>query len=67
MGLIVVDIELCKGCALCLAACAKHILEISEKSNTRGYRYVELRDASPCSGCKLCAIMCPDAAIEVYK
>jgi 2-oxoglutarate ferredoxin oxidoreductase subunit delta len=67
MPTIIVVNDLCKGCNLCVNACAKHLLRAGETSNSMGYRIVELIEAEKCSGCKLCAIMCPDAAIEVYK
>lgn len=67
MPTITVEFELCKGCKLCMQACAKHLLIVGETSNSKGYRAIELVEPEKCTGCKLCAIMCPDAAITVYK
>jgi len=67
MGTIKVDLELCKGCYLCLDACAKHLLVVSDTYNSKGYRTILMIESEKCTGCKLCAIMCPDSVIEVYK
>lgn len=67
MGKIVVDIELCKGCALCTDVCAKKILAMSDRANSKGYYPVMLTDEAKCTGCALCAQICPEVAIEVYR
>jgi len=65
-GEIVVDVEICKGCELCIVACPEETLGLSETINKKGYRYaVQLKDN--CTGCANCAIVCPDAAITVYR
>jgi len=64
---IEVDSELCKGCRLCIGTCPQKIIRIGEKSNSKGYKYLEQFDASKCTACKLCALMCPEAAISVFK
>ena len=65
-GKIIIDTERCKGCGLCVAACPKKIIVISEKSNKHGY-FPAKTDSCDCTGCAACAIMCPDAVIEVYR
>ena len=67
MPSIQVDIERCKGCERCIDACPQDILGVSEKLNTKGYKYSCVVDKSRCIGCRLCAISCPDVAIEVYS
>ena len=67
MAHIVVDMDLCKGCRLCLSTCPKKILRIGEVSNAKGYKVMEQFDAEKCTACKMCAIMCPECAIEVFK
>lgn len=64
---IIVDPEKCKSCGLCLAACPKHIMKISDQKNSRGFEVAECFDLSQCIGCKACAEICPDAAIEIVK
>ncbi len=71
-GFIKIDRELCKGCGLCIAACPKGSIRISNKLNLKGYgpaEYIESHRARnrKCTGCALCAIICPDVAIEVFR
>jgi 2-oxoglutarate ferredoxin oxidoreductase subunit delta len=65
-GRIIIDIERCKGCGLCVAVCPKNGITISKKSNKSGYFPAQANNTD-CTGCAACAIICPDAAIEVYR
>ena len=39
-GTVVIDVEACKGCDLCIDACPPGVLSMTEHEvNTRGYRY----------------------------
>jgi len=68
MGKVVINIEYCKGCELCTAACAKKLLKIGAQYNRSGHYTVEYcGEEGACTGCALCAEMCPDVAIEVWK
>ena len=62
---VVIDIEKCKGCVLCVKVCPVNVLYMSEDYNQRGYRYPLLKEG--CTGCELCAIICPDLCFEVYR
>ncbi|MCX8056786.1 MAG: ferredoxin family protein [Ignavibacteria bacterium] len=65
-GDIVVDIEKCKGCELCVVACPQDTIALSDKINKKGYHYmVKIKDN--CTGCENCALVCPDAVITVYR
>ncbi len=57
----------CKGCGLCVAACPKKVLVISDKKlNSKGYHYCEYV-GDGCIGCGNCFYNCPEpAAITVY-
>ncbi|MDQ1265215.1 MAG: 2-oxoglutarate ferredoxin oxidoreductase subunit delta [Bacteroidota bacterium] len=66
IGDIVIDIERCKGCELCIQACPESIMGLAEKINTKGYRYAILSGIG-CNGCANCAIVCPEGIITVYR
>jgi 2-oxoglutarate ferredoxin oxidoreductase subunit delta len=65
-GDIVIDIERCKGCEVCLAACAASVIAMSKNVNGKGYHYLT-KVNDECIGCANCAIVCPDGVITVYK
>ena len=62
-----IDIERCKGCALCVTACPQNILKMSLETNSQGSTYPLCIDEDKCTGCTFCAVMCPDSAIQIYK
>jgi len=66
-GKIVIDIEHCKGCRLCIAFCPKEAIRVSSLLNAKGYAYAEYNENKSCTGCATCALMCPEAVIEVYR
>ncbi len=66
-GAIVVDVERCKGCNLCVAACPLNLIELAETVNRKGYNYARQHTVEKCNGCTSCAIVCPDGCITVYR
>lgn len=66
-GAIVVDIERCKGCELCLESCPTDVIRMEAKVNSKGYHYAYMKYPEKCTGCVNCAIVCPDAVITVYR
>jgi 2-oxoglutarate ferredoxin oxidoreductase subunit delta len=67
-GLVVIDVDRCKGCGLCTTVCPAHILRLSEgRFNAKGYHPVEVTDPEACTGCAMCATMCPDVVLTVYR
>ncbi len=65
-GDILIDIEKCKGCELCVAACPQESLELSRKLNSKGYHYI-VKIEDNCTGCINCALVCPEGIIKVYR
>jgi 2-oxoglutarate ferredoxin oxidoreductase subunit delta len=65
-GKIIINIERCKGCGLCVAVCPKSCIVISKKSNKSGYFPAEAKNTD-CTGCAMCAIICPEVVIEVFR
>ena len=68
-GKIEIDIQKCKGCGICIAACKHGVIALSHPKTTNqfGYRFLVTVKADQCTGCALCGFMCPDSAIEVYR
>ena len=66
-GAIVVDIEKCKGCELCVVACPTNVIELAQEVNSKGYHYAYMKNPEACTGCMNCALVCPDSVITVYR
>ncbi|MEJ5287456.1 MAG: 2-oxoglutarate oxidoreductase, delta subunit, putative [Candidatus Kapaibacterium sp.] len=66
VGEVVIDIERCKACELCVQACPEQTLALGKQLNHKGYQYV-VKINDNCTGCANCAIICPDAVITVYR
>jgi len=66
-GKIAINGERCKGCGLCIWACPKGHIMLTEQEDHRGIRIACFDEAHACTGCAFCAIICPDVAIEVYR
>ena len=66
-GAIVVDIEACKGCEICMVTCPNQVIGMAKEVNGKGYHYAYMENPEKCVGCANCAIVCPDGVITVYK
>jgi len=66
-GSIVVDIEKCKGCEVCVPACPTDVIRLAEDVNGKGYHFAYMENPDNCTGCANCAIVCPDGVITVYR
>ncbi len=65
-GTVVIDVDACKGCDLCIGACPPGVLVMTtHEVNTRGYRFPLL--LAGCTGCRACSQVCPDFVFQVYK
>ncbi len=64
-GTVTIDVELCKGCELCIPACPPKVLTMSATVNRMGYRFPELQPG--CTGCGACVYVCPDFVFEVFR
>lgn len=62
---VVVLMDRCKGCGICIEMCPKKVLEFSDSLNDRGYNYAYPKIIENCIGCKFCEFYCPDFAIYV--
>jgi 2-oxoglutarate ferredoxin oxidoreductase subunit delta len=65
-GTLVIDVERCKGCELCIDACKPRVLAMTtDRRNEMGYLYPELSPG--CTACHACALICPDFVFQVWK
>ncbi len=62
-----IDIEVCKGCGLCVTVCPKNVLEITDKINKKGYFPAYQARPEDCVYCATCCRMCPDVAITITE
>jgi len=68
MNKITFRTDLCKGCGLCVEACPKKLLSLSQSDlNAKGYHPAIITDQEKCIACAMCAMMCPDVVITVEK
>jgi 2-oxoglutarate ferredoxin oxidoreductase subunit delta len=67
IGAIVVDIERCKGCEVCIGSCPTEVLAMTAEVNGKGYHYAYMKNPDACTGCANCGIVCPDGVITVYR
>ena len=66
-GYVEINAEECKGCGLCVEACAQKVLSLAFGLNRYGYHTATNGD-KPCNGCGLCFYVCPEpGAIKVFK
>lgn len=65
-GDIVINIERCKGCEVCVGACAFSVIAMSKEVNSKGYHFA-MKVNDECTGCTNCAVVCPDGVITVYR
>ncbi len=63
-GTVVIAVDRCKGCELCIPACPPGVLMMSQQKNAIGFAYPELSPG--CTGCRACLMVCPDFCFEVY-
>ena len=62
-----IDANVCKGCGLCVKACPRDLIALSEHINKKGYNAAYCVDPTKCVGCALCYAMCPDCVIRVER
>ena len=58
---VVVDLELCKSCGICLRLCPVNVFDKDRKGRPTVAR------AEDCTACRFCEQHCPDFAIEVFQ
>jgi len=66
-GSVIVNIERCKGCDLCIVSCPSDVLVLANEVNSKGYNFAVVKSPDECTGCANCGYVCPDGCITVYK
>ena len=61
------DQERCKGCGVCVPACERGLLTMSNDLNRKGYHYVEFNSDDGCGGCLQCTDVCPECGIAIER
>jgi len=64
---LLIDKNRCKACSLCISVCNKHLLELADELNAKGYHPIRITDQERCTSCALCGVVCPEGALTVYK
>ena len=64
-GTVVIDVERCKGCELCIPACPPQVLVMGDDRNHLGFQFPRLVEG--CTGCGACQLVCPDFCFEVWR
>lgn len=68
MNKVTFNVDLCKGCGLCVSVCPKKILILEHGTlNKKGFHPAQIVDQEKCIACAMCAQICPDVVITVEK
>ena len=66
-GRVVIRVEECKGCGLCVDSCPPRCLRLAPELSAYGVHPAEYAGEG-CTGCGICFYCCPEpGAIIVYK
>ena len=63
MEKVKLSVERCKGCYLCIEACKKDAISLSDYTN-KGFVTIKV-DEEKCIQCGACYTMCPDLVFEI--
>jgi len=66
-GTVIIDVEECKGCGLCVDSCPPECLELATELSAYGVHPARYT-GEDCTGCGICFYCCPEpGAITVYR
>jgi 2-oxoglutarate ferredoxin oxidoreductase subunit delta len=58
---VVIDVDLCKSCGICVQLCPVNVFDTDRKGRPAIAR------ADDCTACRFCEQHCPDFALEVFQ
>ncbi len=64
---IIIDVDLCKGCEICVDMCPFKVFEMSNTIGGYGVPIPAATKENKCTGCNVCVTFCPDMAISIKK
>jgi len=65
---IILDLEQCDGCKLCIEFCPKELITTDvDKFNSRMLHYAVVIASEDCVGCRQCERLCPTASIFIKE
>jgi 2-oxoglutarate ferredoxin oxidoreductase subunit delta len=64
-GIVHIIDDRCKGCGFCIEFCPQGTLELSHRTNSKGYHPPSVIPENTCVNCGLCTLLCPDFAIYI--
>jgi 2-oxoglutarate ferredoxin oxidoreductase subunit delta len=64
-GRVFIIPDRCKGCGICVEFCPRDVLEVSQKTNAKGYHLPDIimGQEEACVHCEFCTLVCPEFAI----
>lgn len=66
-GKVLINVEECKGCGLCVESCPPKCLQLAPELSAGGVHPARY-SGEACTGCGICFYCCPEpGAIEVYR
>ena len=66
-GKVIINVDECKGCGLCVESCPPKCLELADELSSYGVHPAHYT-GSGCTGCGICFYCCPEpGAIMVYR
>ena len=66
-GKVMIDVEECKGCGLCVESCPPKCLELMSELSSYGVHPARYTGKG-CTGCGICFYCCPEpGAIAVFR
>lgn len=67
-GKVTFNVDICKGCELCVIACPVDIISMDDSMiNKNGFHPATVKEMDKCIACGNCAITCPDSVISVER